>query len=87
MAMPKILIITCADPRCVPEQLLGLRGAEAAVFRNVCGHVGAEMHHILALDTLINFNEIMIVHHNGELQWGRIVGGVSTEVHADIPHF
>ncbi|KAF2099153.1 carbonic anhydrase [Rhizodiscina lignyota] len=62
--MPKILIVTCADPRCVPESFLGLKGAEAAVFRNVCGHVGPEMHHILALDTIINFDEIMIVHHN-----------------------
>lgn len=66
LAMPKVLIITCADPRCVPEQFLGLRNAETAVFRNVCGHVGSEMHHILALDTLINFNEIMIIHHNGK---------------------
>ena len=67
LLMPKILIITCADPRACPEFFLGLKGfTEAAIFRNVCGHVGSELNHILALDSLINFDEIMVVHHNGE---------------------
>lgn len=61
--MPKTLVITCADMRMVPEHFLGLKGADAVVFRNVCGHAAQEMSPLLALDSVVNFNEIMIVHH------------------------
>jgi len=63
---PKVLVVTCGDPRCVPERFLGATsGTEIAVFRNVCGHVANEIHFILYMDLLLQFNEIMIVHHTG----------------------
>ena len=63
---PKVLVITCGDPRCVPEQFLGATsGGEIAVFRNVSGHVANEIPFIIYMDLLLQFNEIMIVHHTG----------------------
>ncbi|MCJ1278805.1 hypothetical protein MMC21_006623 [Puttea exsequens] len=56
--------VTCADPRCIPEQFLGLKPIEAIVIRNACGHVAPALDSILALDVLLGgFAEAMIVHH------------------------
>ncbi|KAL6722050.1 hypothetical protein ACLMJK_001155 [Lecanora helva] len=60
---PKALIITCVDPRNVPEKYLGLGATDASVIKNVCGHVGLAMNSILALDHLLKFEELMIIHH------------------------
>ena len=66
LSLPKVLIITCVDPRCTPEHFLGLQAADAAVIRNVCGHVAPAIDNILALDALMTFNELMIIHHSGK---------------------
>ncbi|KAL9071478.1 MAG: hypothetical protein Q9161_004195 [Pseudevernia consocians] len=55
--------VTCADPRCVPEQFLGLRPAEAVIMRNMCGHAAPALNDILALDHFVGFTEIMVIHH------------------------
>jgi hypothetical protein len=34
--------------------------------RNVCGHVAPGLPNILALDRLLNFREILIVHQTGK---------------------
>ena len=75
---PKILIITCADPRCVPEQFLGLKGIEAVVFRNVCGHIVPNLHLFLALDIELHFEEIMVVHHTGMILSSSAIEKVET---------
>ncbi|UKZ75848.1 hypothetical protein TrVFT333_003543 [Trichoderma virens FT-333] len=61
--LPKVLVVTCGDPRCVPEQFLGATAGEIAVFRNVCGHVAAEIPFILYMDLILHFDEVMVVHH------------------------
>ncbi|MCJ1452082.1 hypothetical protein MMC28_002423 [Mycoblastus sanguinarius] len=63
MSPPSILIVTCADPRCIPEQFLNLQPPETVVFRNMCGHVAPDINGILALDYFLTFSEIMVVHH------------------------
>ncbi|MCJ1385660.1 hypothetical protein MMC17_008783 [Xylographa soralifera] len=61
---PNILIITCVDPRCTPEFFLNLQpGDGVIVMRNACGHVTPVLNDILAIDTLLNFTEVMIIHH------------------------
>lgn len=65
MVPPQVLIITCADPRCDPTAILGLKAMETVVFRNPCGHVLPEINGLLALDCLLGgFSEVMIMHHN-----------------------
>ncbi|CAF9923100.1 MAG: hypothetical protein ALECFALPRED_002299 [Alectoria fallacina] len=58
-----ISVVTCADPRCIPEQFLELRPVEAVIIRNMCGHAAPALNDILALDHLIGFTEIMVIHH------------------------
>ena len=67
MIPPQVLIITCADPRCDPTAILGLKAMETVVFRNPCGHVAPDINGLLALDQLVGgFTEVMIMHHTGE---------------------
>ncbi|KAF2429674.1 carbonic anhydrase [Tothia fuscella] len=64
MASPSILITTCADPRLNPVDFLGLKPGELVVtVRNVNGHIAPNLNDILALDVLLGFKEILIVHH------------------------
>lgn len=60
---PKIIIITCADPRCTPEHFLNLTGTEAIVIRNVAGHVAPAIKDIVVLDGLLPRDEVCIIHH------------------------
>ena len=38
---------------------------DAAVIRNICGHIHSAMNDILAADSLLNLSEVMIIHHTG----------------------
>lgn len=60
---PDIVVLTCADPRCIPEQFLGLGTLEAVIMRNVCGHAAPALNDIIALDHFLGFTDIMVVHH------------------------
>ncbi|KAG7008631.1 hypothetical protein G7Y79_00005g017720 [Physcia stellaris] len=60
---PSVLIVTCMDPRCVPEKFLGLQPPESIVIRNVCGHVTPNLNDILAIDHIFQFPELMVIHH------------------------
>ncbi|OCL02869.1 hypothetical protein AOQ84DRAFT_421415 [Glonium stellatum] len=60
----RILVITCADHRSVPEDFLRLQTRDAVlVMRNVCGHVEPILTGILALDYFVKFSDILIIHH------------------------
>lgn len=63
MDPPKMVILSCADPRVVPEQIFGLKPGEAVVFRVIAGHPQNVMNDILALDALVKFSDIIVVHH------------------------
>jgi len=56
-------VVTCADPRCIPENFLNLTTGEAVVIRNAGGNVEMALPNILALDTLLEFQNIMVVKH------------------------
>jgi carbonic anhydrase len=60
---PKIMIVSCADPRVVPEQIFGLNLGEAVVIRVIAGHPQNAMNDILALDAFAKFSDIVVVHH------------------------
>ncbi|CAK7221130.1 hypothetical protein SBRCBS47491_004422 [Sporothrix bragantina] len=61
---PSIMIVTCLDPRCVPETFFNLQAGEVLVHRNAGGNVRLALRDINTLDTLFpSLQEICIVHH------------------------
>ncbi|OCL12161.1 carbonic anhydrase [Glonium stellatum] len=60
---PKILIVTCVDPRCNPAEFLGLNTGDALVFRNICGHITPVLKDIAAFDVFLGLSDIMVIHH------------------------
>ncbi|KAK3655415.1 hypothetical protein LTR22_010300 [Elasticomyces elasticus] len=60
---PHILVVTCCDPRCIPENFLGLTTLDAITIRNAGGNVEMALANVVALDTLVDFREIMVVKH------------------------
>jgi carbonic anhydrase len=60
---PKIIIISCADPRVFPEQIFRLNHGDAVVIRVIAGHPQNAMNDILALDAFLKFTDIVVVHH------------------------
>lgn len=60
---PKIAIIACADPRCIPEQFLHLDTFEAVVIRVAGSNVEAAIPSILAIDSVVPLQEIMVINH------------------------
>ncbi|KAK3642603.1 hypothetical protein LTR56_010651 [Elasticomyces elasticus] len=52
---PHILVVTCCDPRCIPENFLGLTTLDAITIRNAGGNVEMALANVVALDTLVDF--------------------------------
>jgi len=64
LKLSSTLVITCADPRCVPERFFGLNTRDGVVvIRNAGGHVKSELTSILALDHLLTLKDILVIHH------------------------
>ncbi|CAK7210269.1 hypothetical protein SCUCBS95973_000721 [Sporothrix curviconia] len=61
---PGVMIVTCLDPRCVPETFFNLQAGEALVHRNAGGNIRLALRDIYLLDSLFpSFEEICIIHH------------------------
>ncbi|CAK7244222.1 MAG: hypothetical protein STHCBS139747_005758 [Sporothrix thermara] len=61
---PGVMIITCLDPRCVPETFFNLGAGECLVHRNAGGNIRTALRDINTLDTLFpSLEELCIVHH------------------------
>jgi Carbonic anhydrase len=58
--IPHIMVVTCADPRCIPENFLGINPGEIITIRNAGGNVQMALPNILALDALVQLDEIMV---------------------------
>ncbi|KAH7304679.1 carbonic anhydrase [Stachybotrys elegans] len=63
IAVAKTLVVACVDPRSDPSYILGLKFGEAGILRNIGGQVKPLLNDILALDNLITFEQVMIIHH------------------------
>ncbi|KAL9477605.1 hypothetical protein ACSS6W_007446 [Trichoderma asperelloides] len=60
------MVVTCVDPRCIPENYFNLKtGGKRFVNRNVGGNIQYAMRDILILNAAFpdSFQEIIIVHH------------------------
>lgn len=60
---PKVAVVTCADPRCIPERFLNLNMWEAVVLRNAGSNVKAALPSLIAIDSVVGLQEIMIINH------------------------
>lgn len=58
-----VAVITCADPRCIPENFLKLNVGEAVILRNAGSNIHEAMRSLIAIDCLIGLKEIMVVNH------------------------
>ncbi|OQV02157.1 hypothetical protein CLAIMM_07397 [Cladophialophora immunda] len=63
LELPHILIITCADPRCIPENIFKLNTGEVVVCRVAGGNAQHAVNSLLAIDTILNFTDVIIVQH------------------------
>ncbi|KAF2733051.1 carbonic anhydrase [Polyplosphaeria fusca] len=63
LAVTKTLVLSCADPRADPSYYLNLAPGEAVIYRNAGGQVRPLFNDILALDYLLQFEQVIIVHH------------------------
>ena len=58
-------IVTCLDPRCVPEQYFG-PDVRAAVIRNAGGRASEDVvRSVTVLRSLADAKVLMVVHHTG----------------------
>ena len=71
-APPRLALISCCDPRVVPEDFFGLSPKDAVVFRTIAGHPQACWKDLIALDTFMaegfgtkGFEEVAVIHHTG----------------------
>ncbi|KAH8806020.1 carbonic anhydrase [Xylogone sp. PMI_703] len=63
MAGPPILLLTCSDLRCIPEQFFHLNQGEVVMIRSIGGRVETQLSGILAADWMFKFREFVMVHH------------------------
>ncbi|KAK3350235.1 carbonic anhydrase [Lasiosphaeria hispida] len=61
--LPKTLVVTCLDPRCIPEEFFKLHVGEVLVHRNAGGNIRHALRDLLLLDEIFSLNELAIVHH------------------------
>ncbi|KAF2871110.1 carbonic anhydrase [Massariosphaeria phaeospora] len=62
-AVKRMLIISCIDPRVIPEQIFGLEVNEVPVLRNVGGRARTAVWDVAVLDTLVDVAEVVVLHH------------------------
>lgn len=60
---PDVAIVTCADPRCIPERFLNLNLWDAVVVRCVGADVKEILPTLVVIDMLAGLKEIMIIDH------------------------
>ncbi|KAB5562767.1 carbonic anhydrase [Coniochaeta sp. 2T2.1] len=65
-SMPSIpiLVVTCSDARCDPNNFLSPEPLEMIIFRNQGGRVQNILPDIISTDTLVRFQQIWVIHHN-----------------------
>lgn len=64
-----LIVLTCLDPRTVPEQFFG-PDLRAGVVRNAGGRAGPDaITSIVTLRTLMDTKNIAVVHHTGTLRF------------------
>ncbi|KAI9665093.1 MAG: hypothetical protein M1821_006541 [Bathelium mastoideum] len=61
---PAVAVVTCADPRCVPETFFDLKPTEVIVLRTAGGRVKPVLNDLMYLDGLLSLKGIMVIHHN-----------------------
>lgn len=58
-------IISCADPRLIPEHYFSFDKGEMPVIRNAGGRVKDALRSLLVLENALGLGGVVIVHHTG----------------------
>jgi len=58
-----VVILSCSDPRVVPEKYFDLKKGDAAIVRNAGGRASDAVRSILTLDAIAGLQAILVVHH------------------------
>lgn len=69
--LPRICIVTCCDPRVVPEYIFGLSIGDAIVIRIAGGSIEPALASILAIDSIAPLTDVIIMRHTdcGTAYW------------------
>ena len=62
-----VCIISCADPRLIPEQYFGFGMGEMPVIRVAGARVKDSLRSLLVLENALGLGGVVIVHHTGKL--------------------
>ncbi|KAH8805046.1 carbonic anhydrase [Xylogone sp. PMI_703] len=57
------VIISCADPRLIPEEFFGFSRLRAGVIRNAGGRAMDAIRSLVVLDGVMNVRTVIVVHH------------------------
>ncbi len=60
---PSMIIVSCADPRVVPENIFGLKPGDSVIMRCIAGHPQRVFNDILALDAVFSMKDLVVLHH------------------------
>jgi len=58
-----LVILSCSDPRVIPEQYFEMGRGEAAIIRNAGGRASDAIRSICTLDAIVELGTIIVVHH------------------------
>ncbi|KAJ9602353.1 hypothetical protein H2200_013208 [Cladophialophora chaetospira] len=61
---PKVVIVSCMDPRAVPHDVLALKPMEAFCLTNMSGRIKPALNDIASLDSVFNLEQVVIMHHS-----------------------
>ncbi|KAF2163186.1 hypothetical protein M409DRAFT_26629 [Zasmidium cellare ATCC 36951] len=61
--LKRTLIVTCMDPRVIPEKFSNFEANKVPVIRCAGGRVKYAIHDILSLNTIVAIDEIVVIHH------------------------
>lgn len=64
LKLPSVAIVTCADPRCIPEDFLKLKAWDAITIRTAGSNMKAALPSLIAIDELVKLHEIMVINHS-----------------------
>lgn len=61
--LPTVAVVTCADPRCIPEKFFDVDLMKIIVIRNAGSNVEEALRSIIPIDDVVKLDEIMVIDH------------------------
>ncbi|UKZ83233.1 hypothetical protein TrVFT333_011039 [Trichoderma virens FT-333] len=58
-----VMIVTCCDPRVLPDQFFGGIGMKVSEVRNAGGRTSEALRSIICIDNLLGVGAVIVIHH------------------------